>query len=160
MINTFIWQKFNKIHEGQEGSFLKFRWFYMEWPCYFSFWANFFLFTTSPKNWKLKKKKKKKKKMSQGNTQVHQKSWSYSETWHTTEVIVIFHSGLFFALLPCNSPKIENFKKLKKIPEAIIILPKCTKKHDHMLYCCWDMARDKSNYSFSFQAIFCCFFTP
>ena len=91
---------------------------------------------------------------------MHQKLWSYSETWHTTEVIVIFHSGLFFALLPCNSPKIENFKKLKKIPEAIIILPKCTKKHDHMLYCCWDMARDKSNYSFSFQAIFCCFFYP
>ena len=132
---------------------------------------------------------------------MHQKSWSYSETWHMMEVI-IFHSGLFFALLDCNSPKIENFKKLKKylklssfypsVPKSmimcytvaeiwhvtkviilfhsrlffavfypltapkmkaiagdIIILVKCIKNHDHMLFCSWDMAHDGCSY-FSF----------
>ena len=32
-----------------------------------------------------------------------------------TGVIVIFHFGLFLALLPPNSPKNQNFKKMKKI---------------------------------------------
>ena len=45
------------------------------------------------------------------------------EIWHMTDVIVIFHFGLFFALLPPpNSPKNQNFKKMKKIPGDIIIL--------------------------------------
>ena len=39
------------------------------------------------------------------------------EIWHATHVIVIFHFGLFFALLPpplSYSPKNQNFKKKKK----------------------------------------------
>ena len=47
-----------------------------------------------------------------------------------TDVIVIFHFGLFFALLPPNSPKKENFKKMNKIPGDIIILHMCTKNYD------------------------------
>ena len=40
-----------------------------------------------------------------------------------TDVIVIFDFGLFFALLPPNSPKNINFKKMKKkTPGDIIIL--------------------------------------
>ena len=35
------------------------------------------------------------------------------EIWHMTGVI-IFHFGLFFALLPPNSPKNDNFKKTRK----------------------------------------------
>ena len=31
---------------------------------------------------------------------------------------------------------------------------KCTKNHDHMLYCSWDMARDECNCYFSLWAIF------
>ena len=50
-------------------------------------------------------------------------------------VIAIFHFGLFFTLLPPNSPKNENIKKMKIISEDTIILQKCTKSHDHMLYC-------------------------
>ena len=38
----------------------------------------------------------------------------------------------------------------------IIILNKCTKNHDHMLYCSWDMTCDRCYY-FSFWAIFCPF---
>ena len=36
------------------------------------------------------------------------------EIWHVTHVIVSFHFGLFFALLPSNSLKNQNFKTLKK----------------------------------------------
>ena len=41
----------------------------------------------------------------------------------------------------------------------IIILHKCTKNHDHVLYFSWDMARDTCNCYFSFWVIFC-LFTP
>ena len=55
---------------------------------------------------------------------------------------------------PLKNPKNQNFEKMKKIPGDTIILQKCTKNHDHMVYCSWDMAHDGSNY-FSFWAIFC-----
>ena len=51
------------------------------------------------------------------------------------DVIVIFHFGLFFALLPPNSPRNQNLKKSEKTPGDEIILHKCTKNHDHILYC-------------------------
>ena len=54
---------------------------------------------------------------------------------------------------PTNNTKNQNFEKLKKNPEDIIILHKCTKNHDHMKYCSLEMARSKFN-SFSFLAIF------
>ena len=34
---------------------------------------------------------------------------------------------------------------MKKTFGDIIILHKCTKNHDHMLYCSWDMAHDRCN---------------
>ena len=37
-----------------------------------------------------------------------------SEIWCVRDVIVIFHFGLFFALLNPNSPKNENLKERKK----------------------------------------------
>ena len=39
----------------------------------------------------------------------------------------------------------------------IIILHKCTKNDDHMLYCSWDMVYDRYKCYFSFWAIFCSF---
>ena len=56
-----------------------------------------------------------------------------------------------FTLITARKMKI---KKKKKIPGDIIILHKCTKNHDHMLYCSWDVARDTCNCYFSFWAIF------
>ena len=56
-----------------------------------------------------------------------------------------------------KSPKNEHFKKIKKIPGDVIILYKCTKNHDYMLYCSWDMACDVCNYCFSFWTTFCPF---
>ena len=59
---------------------------------------------------------------------MHQKPWSYicftvPEIWCVTDVIVIFHFGLFFPFYPPNGPKNESFKKMKKNPRDIIILP-------------------------------------
>ena len=73
------------------------------------------------------------------------------------------HFGPFYALLlpppPRKNVKNKNFEKLKKIPGDIIILQWCTKNHDHMLYCSWDMAHNRCNCYFSFWTIFCPF-TP
>ena len=56
-----------------------------------------------------------------------------------------------------NSQKHENFKKIKKTLWDIIILHKCTKNHDYMLYCSWDMTCHRCPCCFSFWAIFCPF---
>ena len=53
--------------------------------------------------------------------------------------------------------KVNISKIKKKAPGDIIILHKCTKNHDHMLYCPWDMAPDTFN-CFSFWEFFP--FTP
>ena len=57
---------------------------------------------------------------------------------------------ILYPFTPLTAQKIKIKKKLKKkkkkTPGDIIILHKCTKNHDHMLYCSWDMACDKSNY--------------
>ena len=63
---------------------------------------------------------------------------------------------VFFPLYSPNNPKNQNFQKLKKSPGDIIILHKCTKNHNHMLCCSWDMVHNRCNY-FSFWAIFCPF---
>ena len=55
---------------------------------------------------------------------------------------------------PFTSPlKTWKIKILKKW----LLLHKCTKNHDHVLYCPWDMMRDGCNCHFSFWAIFCPF---
>ena len=49
------------------------------------------------------------------------------EIWRMTDVIVIFHFGLFFALLPPNTQKIKIKKKRKKcleIPSFYTCVPK------------------------------------
>ena len=43
-------------------------------------------------------------------------SYTVPEIWCMTNVIAIFHFGLFFALLPPNSPKNQNFLKNEKKP--------------------------------------------
>ena len=75
-----------------------------------------------------------------------------------TDKIVISYFGLSFVLLPPNSPKTQNFEKMKKTPGDIIILHMGTKNYDQMMYASWDMVPDGCNY-FSFLAIFY-LFTP
>ena len=49
------------------------------------------------------------------------------------------HFGLFFALLPPNNPKNQNFEKMKKTAGDIIILQMRTLNDNHMMYGTWDM---------------------
>ena len=45
------------------------------------------------------------------------------------------HYGLFFAILPPNNPKNQNFEKLeKKTPGDVIILHICTINDNQMMY--------------------------
>ena len=60
----------------------------------------------------------------------------------------------FLPFYPNNNSKNQNFEKLKKIPGDIIILHKCPKNHDHMLYGSWDMVRNGCKCYFLFWAIF------
>ena len=64
-------------------------------------------------------------------------------------------------LLPLKTHKIKILKKWKekkkKKTANITILHKCTKNHDHTLYCSWDMAHEGCNCYFSFWTIFCPF---
>ena len=85
--------------------------------------------------------------------------------------IIFCHFGPFFSLFPFSFTffypfifwpflktwKIKNFEKMKKAYGDIIILHKCTKKHDHMLHCSRDTTHDRCNFHFLFRAIFCPF---
>ena len=55
------------------------------------------------------------------------------EIWRKTDIIFC-HFGPFFALLPPNNPKNQNFEKNEKTTGDIIILHMCTINDDHMMY--------------------------
>ena len=57
---------------------------------------------------------------------------------------------------PNNNPENQNFEKMKKSPEDIIILHKCTINDNHMMDGSWNMMCNKQNF-LSFWAIFCPF---
>ena len=80
--------------------------------------------------------------------------YTVREMWRGTDVIVIFHFGLFFPFYSPNNPRKSNPNKMKKTPRDIIILHRCTKNHCHMLYRSWDIVCDGCNCHFSFWAIF------
>ena len=84
--------------------------------------------------------------------------YTVPEIWCVMDVIAIFHFGLCFSFLPptFNNPKNEKFKTIKRKPWGII-LRKCTKNNDHMLYCSWDIACVECNSFFhlgQFLALF------
>ena len=58
--------------------------------------------------------------------------YTVPEIWHVTDII-IFHFGLFLPFYQNNSPKNQNFKKMKKTLDNIIILHRCTKNYDHII---------------------------
>ena len=70
------------------------------------------------------------------------------------------HDFLSFWIVFCPLPslitqKIKILKNWKKHLEiGILILHKCTKNHDDMLYCSWDIAGNRCNCYFSFWTIF------
>ena len=114
---------------------------------YFSFWSIFCLLTpVTAQKIKISRKWKKHLEISSFYNSVPKIMvicFTIPEIWHVTYVIVIFHFGLFFcAFTPLTSLKM---KIKKKTPGDIIILHKCTKKHDHMPYFSWDMTCDRYN---------------
>ena len=114
--------------------------------CYCSFWAIFNPFTTltAPKHENLKKKKRKKNALKYNNfTQVYQKSWSYAILFLRYMVRDGFNCYFSFWTIFCpftalTARKIKVWIK-KKRPGGITNSHKCTKNHDHMLYCSRDL---------------------
>ena len=95
------------------------------------FWAIFFPFTPLTV-WKMKISKKWIKLLEilsfyTSVPKIITLWYSVRETWRVTDVIVIFHVGLF---LPFYLPKKWKFQKNEKVPGDIIILHKCTKNYD------------------------------
>ena len=54
------------------------------------------------------------------------------EIWSVTDRLFC-RFGLFFAILPPNNPKNQNFEKLKRMPGDIIILHMCTINDNQMM---------------------------
>ena len=115
------------------------------------------------KKWKkiAGKIEKKKRKTIAHFTHVYQKLQSYEEQFLRYRVRQFFcHFGPYFALLPLKQPEKWKFHKNEKRTWRYCLLHKCTKNHDHMLCCSWDMACDTCNFYFSFWATFCPFMPP
>ena len=82
---------------------------------------------------------------------MNQKSWWYDlhvlkyRVWQTQ----IGNYESFFAFLPptptpLKPPKVRNLNKMKKMVGDIIILPKCTKNHNHTRSSSWDTEWDRT----------------
>ena len=68
--------------------------------------------------------------------------YTVSEIWRVTDVILIFHFGLFLPFYPPNSPKIQNFNKMKNTCEPKIMIRWCTVPE---IWCVTDGWRDGKN---------------
>ena len=78
--------------------------------------------------------------------------WSMvPEIWSATEFFVILDYFLPFYPPPLTTQKTKILKKWKKSLEISSF--KCTKNHDNMLNCSWDMVHHRCNCYFSFWAI-------
>ena len=129
--------------------------------CYFLFWAIFCPFTSLIVG-KIKTKEKLKKHLEISSLynsvpKIRIIRYTFPEIWHITDPCNYFSLWACFCLYLPYSPKNQNSKKMKNRPGDIIILHKCSKNHDHMLYCSWGMVHDRCNCYFSFWAIFCPF---
>ena len=80
-------------------------------------------------------------------------SWDMEGNRHNFVIL-----DCFLPFYPPMDPENQNFEKMKKTPEDIIILHKCTINDNHMMYGSWDMKRDRQNF-LSFWTVFC-LFTP
>ena len=123
------------------------------------FWVNFCPFTPLTIR-KIKVSKNEKNTWRYYHfTHVHHK-WQSYDVWflrygaRQTEFFVILDR--FLPFYPPNDPENKNFEKTKKAP-GHIILQKCTKNHDHIPHCYWDMTPGGCNFCVSYWAIFCPF---
>ena len=83
--------------------------------------------------------------------------WQSYDVWflkcrvQQTEFFVILDHFLHF--YPPNNPKNQNFEKMKKLPQDIIIFHMCTINDNHMMFGSWDMEYDGQNF-LSFWTVF------
>ena len=127
---------------------------------FLSFWLFFMPFypTMDPENQNFQKKWKKHLKI----LSFYQYKWQSYDVWflrygmQQTEFLVIL--DCFLPFYPPNNPKNQNFEKMKKLPEDIIILHrcKCNINDNHIMYCSWDTKHDRQNF-LSFWTVFCPF---
>ena len=133
------------------------------WYMVFEIWSttdNFFVIlsqflpfypTSNPKNQNFEKKKHLKiPSFYTSETKNHDYmlycSWDMA---HDRSIFLFSFSAIFCPSTPLTPQTMKiSKKKEKKRPGDNIILRKSTKNHDHMLYCSWDMARNRCNYYF------------
>ena len=102
---------------------------------------------SNPENKNFEKIKKKKKSLEISSTytsvpKIMILCYTVPDIWYVTDVIVIFHFGLFFChFTPLTAQKIKI--KMKKTPQNIIISHMGTKNYDQMMYGFWDMVRHR-----------------
>ena len=112
------------------------------------FILGYFLPFYPPNSLKNQNSKKKKKSLEtssfyNGAPKIMIIWYTVPEIWCMTDVIVIFHFGLFFSLLQSKKQsKKSRFKKMKKTPGDIIILLMYAKNYDQMMYGSWDRVHD------------------
>ena len=78
---------------------------------------------------------------------------SWDMEWDTDFFVILDH---FLAFYPPMDTENQNFEKMKKTPDDIIILQMCTINDSHMMYGSWDTECNGQNF-LSFWTIFCPF---
>ena len=135
--------------------------------CYFSFWAIFCHFTSVTAQ-KMRISKKWKKKMTGDITTLHECTRNHDHMLYRFSDMACDRCNCYFSIwaifcpfTPLTAQKMKMSKKNEKKTTTgdIFILHKCTKNHDHMLYCSWDIVHDGCNCYFWIWVIFCPF-TP
>ena len=90
-------------------------------------------------------------------TNLHHK-WQSYDAWvlrygvQQTKCFVIL--DCFLPVYTSMGPENQNFEKMKKRPEDIIILQMCTINDSHMMYGSWDKECNRQNI-LSFRTVFC-----
>ena len=111
--------------------------------------------SNNPENQILKKWKKFLEILS--FTQVYHK-WQSYDIWllryQLQQTDFLSSLVMFCPFTPLTAPKMKIPQNWKKAPGDIIILHKCTKNHDHMLYSSWAMVCVGCNCYFWFWIIF------
>ena len=130
-INWWTWKTNNYLKNHDRMLYCTLDMARNRFNCYFLFWAIFLPFhlPNSPKNQNLEKVKK-------DTWRYHHFTYVYHKLWLDDVRLLRYGSWrmwLFFILdyylpfYPHNSPKKQNFEKIKSTPRDIIILHTCTK---------------------------------
>ena len=145
----------NQNFEKMEKKFLEISSFYTCVPK-----TSFCPVTSLPTSKKNKNKKQKTKKKHEEYQKMCTKNHDHRLycSWHMAcdrcNCYFLFWA-IFWPFTPLTAWRMKIKKQKINSPGDIIILHKCTKNHDYMLYCSWNMTHDRCNCCFSLWAIFC-----